>query len=128
MTTAVLVNEQIGIPFEDLNCLQLASRVLEQHGHEPLDPEGDLARAHAAGPVAGDRVLPRRFHWDPVPAGQEQRLDVVMILDHGVASHLGVVGEDGWVLTTRIGGRSHLVQLRRLRRAGLIHSVWRPAC
>jgi cell wall-associated NlpC family hydrolase len=116
----VRINDRIGEPHPPDGCTGYACRIAsEVHGMPIADPLNDpeflaaVARGDEPRTVSGcDRVEP------PL-----QRGDIV-VYGSSTSQHMGVVGEDGYVLNSVVHGGSRLRPLARI----LPHllSAWRP--
>jgi len=130
------INDLIGIPFllrgrdidQGVDCWGLAAHALRMESIEIMDAWKNIADAWDDGDSLDH--LPEPDGWEEIDPQEATRLDVIIIGRRAAATHVGIVGEDGWMLHTsaRDKGQSELVQLRRMIRAGLVHSAWRSTC
>lgn len=128
------VNAFVGIPWvrggHDLDrdgagadCWGLTRGVLELVGLQVSDPwetfrDAILEEIESGGDTS--RFCPPEL--EEVPITQLSRLDVIYF-GLRTGNHYGLVGEDGYVLTTCRGRGSHLVELRKALRTA--RSGWR---
>lgn len=125
------MSEWLGIPFvlggrtrSGMDCVGLVLARLASAGLFVDDPWKRLARQF--GCVAIDASMHMPEQWVPVLPGHERELDVLVLIHAGVPCHVGVMEASGHVLHTAENTGSLLTRHATLRRAGLVHSTWRP--
>lgn len=120
----------IGIPYElggrgrALDCVGVVLHWFARRGRPLVDPWAKVSQAYRRDEFCGDRYL--EAGWERVPHGFERVDDVVLLNAERRADHCGVIVAHDVVLHTTEKTGSLTSRLSALRRAGKVHSVWRP--
>lgn len=104
------------------DCLGIVLLGLEQLGVRLVDPWHQISARWSDGWRELHEVAPEG--WVELPPTERPRVgDVLVSGKDGIASHVSIVADDGWHLTTSRGRGSHLERLRDLPRKLLW--IWR---
>lgn len=115
------INDRIGEAFPEDGCTGYACRIAsEYHGVDIRDPLRDPEFLAA---VARGDDLRSICGCERVQGGL--RTGDVVVYGQGNWQHMGVVGEDGYVLHVHVGAGSRLTKLEKIK--PYLISAWRPA-
>ena len=122
-------NAYIGLPYDRVNCWQLAVRVLkEQAGIDiPTYSERYTSPREAAEISALISEVGVQTPWMPVDAQQAQALDIVVtwIRNPRTSAHVGIVIQPGTMLTTHATTGCVLVSYLKRHWAGRVAGIYR---